>query len=500
MELRIERGEAAGARSAIPMYRQIAAQIRERVEAGLLVQGDRLPAIRDLARELGVNRDTVALAYESLAADGVVESQVGRGTFVRGLRPRAPRRLGPVELQFSPPAERLLEYQRSRPQFGVPRDVIPLHSLVPDPSMFPVEAFRRAVNRAFADVGASLLVYGGPQGYAGLREVLAERLRGFGVIVGPESLVLSSGASQGISMAMRLFAESGDSVAIEAPTYHNALATMIGLGLKAVPVPMRSSGPDLDALDQQLSRPEVKLFYTIPTFHNPMGISTSLAHRRDLLAIAERHCKPIIEDAYEMDLRFAGHPIPPLAALDENGLVVQLTSFSKSLFPGVRAGALVARKRAVDALLALKHATDLGGALPLQAALADFVRSGAYDRHLNALRRQLRSRRDAMLETLSREMPEGVTWTTPEGGYQIWVELPEPLDSLDLHADGMRAGVLFAPGYQFHHDGRASRGLRLTIALADEAAIRRGVTALARLVRERMAAGAPSERAASVLM
>jgi DNA-binding transcriptional MocR family regulator len=301
-------------------------------------------------------------------------------------------------------------------------------------------------------------------------------------------------------MAMRLFAESGDSVAIEAPTYHNALATMIGLGLKAVPVPMRSSGPDLDALDQQLSRPEVKLFYTIPTFHNPMGISTSLAHRRDLLAIAERHCKPIIEDAYEMDLRFAGHPIPPLAALDENGLVVQLTSFSKSLFPGVRAGALVARKRAVDALLALKHATDLGGALPLQAALADFVRSGAYDRHLNALRRQLRSRRDAMLETLSREMPEGVTWTTPEGGYQIWVELPEPLDSLDLHADGMRAGVLFAPGYQFHHDGRASRGLRLTIALADEAAIRRGVTALARLVRERMAAGAPSERAASVLM
>jgi DNA-binding transcriptional MocR family regulator len=263
---------------------------------------------------------------------------------------------------------------------------------------------------------------------------------------------------------------------------------------------MRRSGPDLEALDRQLSRPEVKAFFTIPTFHNPMGVSTSMAHRMDLLAIASRHGKPVIEDAYEMDLRFAGRPIPSLAAFDEAALVVQLTSFSKSLFPGVRAGALVARGRAVDALLALKNATDLGGTLPLQAALADFVRSGAYDRHLVALRKRLRSRRDAMIETLAAEMPDGVSWTTPEGGYQIWLELPEPLDSLDLQADAMRAGVLFAPGYQFHQDGRPSRGLRLTIALADEDAIRRGVRTLAGLVRERLAAGARSARVATVHM
>jgi len=500
MELRIERSRAPGTRSAVPVYQQIAGQIRERVESGILAQGDRLPPIRDLAGDLGVNRDTVALAYEALAAEGVVESRVGRGTFVRGLRPRGTGPSGPIELQFSAVAERLLDYDHSRPQFGVPSDTIPLHSLVPDSSMFPVEAFRRALNRAFADVGASLLAYGGPQGFAGLREVLADRFRGFGVMVGPDSVVLSSGASQGISLAMRLFAESGDAVAIEAPTYHNALATMIGLDLKVAPVPMRRTGPDLDALDRQLSRPEVKAFYTIPTFHNPMGISTSVAHRRDLLAIAKRHGKPVIEDAYEMDLRFAGHPIPPLAAIDESGLVVQLTSFSKSLFPGVRAGALVARGRAVDALLVLKHATDLGGTLPLQAALADFVRSGAYDRHLAALRKRLRRRRDAMIETLEDEMPEGVTWTTPEGGYQIWLELPEPLDSQDLHAEAMRAGVLFAPGYQFHHDGRPSGGLRLTIALADETAIRRGVVTLARLVRERLVAGTASARVASVHM
>jgi len=198
MELRIERSRAPGARSTAPVYQQIAGQIRERVESGALAEGDRLPPIRDLAGQLGVNRDTVALAYEALAAEGVVESRVGRGTFVRGLRPRGPGPSGPIELQFSAAAERLLDYERSRPQFGVPSDTIPLHSLVPDSSMFPVEAFRRAVNRAFADVGASLLAYGGPQGFAGLREVLADRFRGFGMIVGPDSLVLSSGASQGI--------------------------------------------------------------------------------------------------------------------------------------------------------------------------------------------------------------------------------------------------------------------------------------------------------------
>ena len=170
-------------------------------------------------------------SHSAQVVKGVVEGRVGRGTFVRGLRPSGPGAASPIELQLSPAAERLLDYEHSRPQFAVPSDTIPLHSLVPDPSMFPVEAFRRAVNRAFADIGASLLAYGGPQGFAGLREVLAERLRGFGLTVGPDSLVLSSGASQGISLAMRLFAGSGDTVAIEAPTYHNALSTMIGLDL-----------------------------------------------------------------------------------------------------------------------------------------------------------------------------------------------------------------------------------------------------------------------------
>ncbi len=486
MEIRLQRDGPAGR----PVYQQIADQIRERVESGTLAEGDRLPPIRELAQSLGVNRDTVGLAYEALAAEGVVAARVGRGTFVRGLRPRG-RPAVVSEPVLSPVVERLLDHERGRPRYASAPDAIPLQAVIPDPRLYPVETFRRAVNRVLGEGGAALLGYGAPAGHAGLRELLAAHLGAFGVRVGAESVVLCQGATQGIALALRLFAEAGDAVAVEEPTYGNVLASLAGLGLRPVAVPMGTAGPDLDALDRTLARPDVKLLYTIPTFHNPMGISTSLEHRRELLAIAERHGKPVLEDAFELDLRFAGPPVPPLAALDESGGVVQLLSFSKSLFPGVRAGAVVARGRVVEALLALKHATDLSSALPLQAALADFLRSGAYERHLVSLRRHLRRRRDAMLGALEAEMPEGTTWTTPEGGYQIWVELPGGVDTRDLQAEAARAGVLFAPGYQFHQDGRPSAGLRLSYASADEAEIETGVARLAGVARARPAAPAP---------
>ncbi|HSJ96176.1 MAG TPA: PLP-dependent aminotransferase family protein, partial [Myxococcota bacterium] len=260
-------------------------------------------------------------------------------------------------------------------------------------------------------------------------------------------------------------------------------------GLRAAPVPIRDGAPDLAVIERVLDRPEVKLFYTMPTFHNPLGTSTGLAHRRALLAVAGRTGKPIVEDAFEMDLRYGGKPVPSLAALDERGLVVQLFSFSKSLFPGARVGSVAARGRVVEALLGLKHASDLGGALLLQTALAEFVASGGYERHLARVRRTLLGRRDAILDALDREMPDGVRWTEPEGGLQLWVELPEFVDTAELLADAVRAGVLFAPGFQFRSDPRPSSGLRLSIAMAGEQEIRRGVAVLGRVVRERLRAG-----------
>lgn len=489
MELLIERGArgaVAGRPPGPPVYQQIADQIRDQVEKGLLTPGERLPPIRELARELGVNRDTVSSAYETLAAEGVIDARVGRGTFVRGLRPRREAPVAPIETRLSPGTSRLLEFERGRVAYGATDDAIRLHALKPDPTLFPAEAFRRALNRVLTTRGAEVLDYGDPQGDRFLRDAIAERLRAAGTQVAGDEVILCQGASQGISLGLRLFAEAGDVVAVEEPTYQNALAACTALGMETTAIPMRTSGADLDALDRALARPEVKLLYTIPTFHNPMGTTTSLAHRQELLAIAARHGKPVVEDAYEMDLRLSGRPVPSLLGIDQEGLVVQLLSYSKSLFPGLRCGAVVARGRHVEALLALRHAADLGGALPLQAALGDFLRSGAYDRHLATLRRKLRDRRDALVESLESELPPGSSWQRPEGGYQVWVELPEPLDTRELFLDAVRAGVLFAPGHQFLHDGRSSRGMRLSIALATPAEIRRGIALLGALARERL--------------
>ena len=486
MEIVLERDSSRDGR---PVYRQIAASILREIEGGRLGGGARLPPIRDLARELEVNRDTVALAYEALAAAGLVESSVGRGTFVRAPARATGLAAEPYQPEFSPLTEKLRDFERARPRFGSATDAVPMHTLVPDPSLYPADAFRKALGRALQQGGAELLLYGAPQGYQRLREVLAERLRAASIAVDADGVVLCHGASQGIHLATRLFAEAGDAVALEEPTYNNVLAVMQGLGLRTVPVPMREDGLDLAVLERTLERADVKLLYTIPTFHNPMGITTALAHRRKLLEIAARAGKPVLEDAYEMDLRLSGRSIPSLAALDGAGLVVHLFSFSKSLFPGARVGAISARGRVVDALLVLKQATDLSDSMLLQAALAEFVADGSYDRHLRKLRRVLRARRDALLEALAQEMPEGVRWTLPEGGYQVWVELPQGLDTGELLADAVGAGLLFAPGFQFNHDGRASRCLRLTFAIADVGPLRRGVKLLAGVVRDRLTTG-----------
>ena len=467
-----------------PLYHQIAAHIKGQFAAGRLTPGDRLTPIRRLATELKVNRDTVGLAYDLLAREGVVEATVGRGTFIR--RHTVPALINAGSPPLSPLVDRLLDFEQTRPSYSAIDGAAPLHSLIPDPSLYPVQAFTDALNRALAHGGSDLLVYGGHQGNEGLREVVAERLASHGMAVGTDNIVPCQGASQGISLAMRLYAQPGDWIAVEEPTYHNVLGVLVGLGLRAAPIPMTYDGPDLGSLERTLSRPEVKLFYTMPSFHNPMGIVTSVPRRRALLEVATRLGKPIIEDAFEMDLRYDGTQVPPLAALDANGIVVHLFSFSKSLFPGVRVGAVTARGRAVDGLLALKQATDLSGSLILQAAVAEFVSSGEYEAHLGRLRSALLERRDVLLDCLDRALGDTARWTVPEGGYQVWVELPEYIDTRALLREGQNAGVLFAPGYQFHHDGRPSSCMRLTIALANVEEIQRGVSALGGLVREHL--------------
>jgi len=485
-----------------PAYLQVAAQLQAEIEGGLRVPGQRLPAIRSLAAELGLHRDTIALAYEQLGQAGLVEARVGSGTFVRSLLTSAEENLAlrrsDRELALAPPVERLIALENTRPRYANGDDVVALHRLIPDPRHYPIDEFSACFQAALREDGASLFSYASPEGDPRLRRAMAERFRRYGISVAPEELVLCHGASQGISLALRLFTQPGDQVAVEVPTYANVLSALVGHGVSAAGVSMDADGVDPEALDRVLARPEVKVFYTIPSFHNPLGTTTGLVRRRQILEIAERHGVPIVEDGFELDLRFKGQDVAPLAALDEAGMVVQLFSFSKSLFPGVRVGSIAARGRALEGLVALKHATDLSDALALQAGLARFVESGAYDRHLTRIRKVLASRHATLAAALTEGMPAGTTWTDPEGGYQRWVELPFEVDTRDLLADAARAGVVFSPGTLFMPDARPSRGMRLSVACVDEDEIARGVAALGRVVCARAAQAPGAGRTAGM--
>lgn len=473
-------------RGSKPVFRQIVEYLKRAIEAGRLAPGAKLEPIRVLARELGVNRETVADAYRELEALGLTESGVGRGTFVLA-RPERPGVSRPEasERPFALVLSRTAEATAALPIIDLsagPR-TLRLERLVPDPSLYPFDEFRKALQHALLRGGRALLDYGDPRGHEELRSVLVERLARAGIETDPSGIVITGGSTQALAIGVRLFCDPGDHVAVESPTYPGTFATLVAAGLRPAPISMRPDGIDLDALDALLSRGGARLVYTMPTFHNPTGISTTLEHRRRLLEITARYGLPILEDDFEKDLRVQGRPVPPLKALDHTGHVVYVGTFSKVLFPGLRVGWLVGGRRVVEASVALKRALDLATSPVVQAGLTRFCRAGGYDRHIRRVSSELKHRLTRAVAALERHLPEGSTFVRPDGGLTVWVTLPEAIDTLALLPAAREAGIVYAPGQLFFPDGRRSSALRLTVAAAAPDEIERGIRVLGEVAR-----------------
>jgi len=489
-------------RGARPVFRQIVDYLRRAIEAGRLAPGARLQPIRLLARELGVNRETVADAYRELEALGLTESHVGRGTFVTAARatlaPRAAVAAGDAgavalaERPFTPLFSRAADAVAALPVLDFASDAraVRLDRVVPDAQLYPVDEFRKALARVLARGGRRVLDYGDPHGDESLRRVLVERLTAYGIEAHHEEIVVTGGSTQALAITARLFCDPGDAVAVESPTYPGAHAALLAAGLRAAPLPMTDAGLDLDALDALLARGGARLVYTMPTFHNPTGIATGLEHRRRLLEIAVKHGVPVLEDDFEKDLRVRGRAAPPLKALDRAGNVVYVGTFSKALFPGARVGWIVGARRTVDAATALKRTFDLTTSPVLQAALAQLCTSGVYDRHLRRVAKELERRLGAAFTALEERLPSGSTFTRPEGGFAVWVTLPQPLDTMALFPAAKQAGVVYTPGQLFHVDGRRSSSLRLSVAQCQPDEIARGIRVLGEVARAALPARA----------
>jgi 2-aminoadipate transaminase len=372
--------------------------------------------------------------------------------------------------------------------------------LLPDHDTFPVEDFRESLERVLQRQGGKLLLYGQPLGDLELRELLAERDVDPDVDPGShtadaDEILVTNGAQQGIDLVLRAFTRPGDAVAVAVPTYHHLFGLLKAHGLNLAPLRAGSDGIDQDDLAQALARPDVRLLYLMPTFHNPTGRTLDLAARKAVMALVRESRVPVLEDEFELELRFRGEALPSLRSLDPRGLTVTVRTFSKGLFPGVRLGWVHARRDVLGPMAALKRYIDLETSPLLQAALVDFARRGALDGYLGQLRTDLHRRHRAAQRALASAMPAGSSWSCPDGGFALWVEAPPAIDGRDLAARTAARGVLVSPGQLFHPDDRPVSGVRLSLSRTDEAAIQKGIQVLGDCTGELLVhAESPSNR------
>lgn len=475
-----------------PLVEQIVRHYRSAIQHGRLRPGDRMPTIRDVAQRLKVTRNTVQEAYRRLALTGLVASTVGRGTQVTGTPDDGPQSL------LSPAAQAVRRQSETAPQVPAmpPGTEVQANfaELLPDTDQFPVDAFRSSLERVMRARGGDLLNYGHPAGDPELRALLASRREGADTPCTPEEILITSGAQQGIDLVLRTFAAPGDAVAVPVPSYHVLFGLLAAHGLELVPIPTDASGMDLAELERVLARPGVRLLYLMPTFHNPTGRTLDLAQREELMRVVQKTRVPVLEDEFQRELRVEGEPLPFLRDLDRRKLTITQRTFSKGLFPGARTGWVQASPQILSSMVALKRVADLETSPLLQAALVDFLRSGALDDHLEQVSGELRERHRAMQSALAECMPEGVRWSRPEGGFALWLEGPPGMDG-DRVADlAARRGVMVTPGRVFDPQAQPSPCLRLSLSRVTPPQIRAGIEILAGVVNEQIARANPLQR------
>ncbi|QIN84489.1 aminotransferase class I/II-fold pyridoxal phosphate-dependent enzyme [Rubrobacter tropicus] len=369
----------------------------------------------------------------------------------------------------------------------------------PDTSIFGEETLREMASAVVGD-GAAALQYGSTDGTGVMRETVAEVMTAEGTPVGAEHVAVTSGAQQGLDLAGRAFLEEGDLVLIESPTYHGALQAFSSYGPRVMTAPVDRRGLDVEAVREILSHERragyrAKFIYVVPTFQNPTGATMALERRRELLEIAREHDALILEDNPYGLLRYEGDAVPTLAALEmrERGgpeRVVYLGSFSKVFAPGVRLGWIHAHPEILGAMRAARKGADLGPSVLSQTVTAAYFASGEWKTYLGRLGRRYRKRRDAVLGALGEFMPEGVSWTSPSGGFFVWVTLPQGIDAAGMLPEATERGVAYVPGADFYPGGwggtEGRNALRLSFSFAEPRLARRGVEILAGLVREKM--------------
>ncbi|HNY41058.1 MAG TPA: PLP-dependent aminotransferase family protein [Bryobacteraceae bacterium] len=468
------------AASGEPIYKQLYEHIRGEILSGRLARGTKLPATRELSTQLDLNRTTVAAAYELLEKEGLIRGHVGRGSYVAGVGPGAGDGFWAPRLVQEPAAEAALPPMAD--------DCVNFTSARPAGDVFPLKEFRASCAEVIGREDAGrILELGSPHGYAPLRRRLLEQAVERGEAREGDEVMVTNGCQQALDLLQRTLTVPGDAVAVEDPIYPGLKILFSQAGVRTYGVKVTAGGMDVDELEALLKRERIRLIAVTPNFQNPTGATMPREARRRLLQVARDAGVAVLENDVYGALRYEGEAVESLKSMDETGIVARLNSFSKIAFPGLRVGWVTARRELTAALAARKQLTDLHSDQLSQAVLLRFMESGRLDAHVARIVEAGRARLAAVDQACKSWLPAGTRWTHPQGGMNVWVSLPEPLDASALMEKAFAAGVAYLPAKYFAVGLAEPGGLRLSFAHLSEERIEEGIARLGIVLEDELA-------------
>ncbi|MCC5858618.1 MAG: PLP-dependent aminotransferase family protein [Ectothiorhodospiraceae bacterium] len=462
------------------LYEQVGQELANRIEQGLYSPGDRLPGVRALSQQFEVSVATAVAAYRWLEAAGYVEARQRSGMYVRQRHARMPPRPGPSVPATAPTPVTGQEMVLRLLKAANDPHVVQFGAAVPDPVYLPTASLERAIARAARQERARALGYEFPPGAIELRRQIARRMAEAGSLVHPDELVVTNGCQEAVTLALRAVTSPGDVVAVESPTFYGLLQVIDSLGLEALEIPTDPEhGISVDALRLAMERWPVRACVVVPNYSNPLGFCMSDARKRALVELLGEHGVPLIEDDVYGDLGFDGRRPGACKGLAPEADILYCASFSKTMAPGLRIGWVAPGWRHRDRVEYLKYVSNLATPAVLQLGVAELLESGRYERHLRQMRAEYARAVARMVDAVMRYFPTGTRITRPRGGFVIWVELPEEVDTFELAGRALARGISIAPGPVFSARQKYRNCMRLSCACRWDARVEAALATLA---------------------
>ncbi|MEC3909454.1 PLP-dependent aminotransferase family protein [Sphingobium sp. CR2-8] len=467
-----------------PIFQQIVDSIDSAVQQGTLGNGERLAPVRAMADHLGINALTVSRAYKELGARGLLVGRGPLGTFVTTDQAASHPLPEPAKLAGNWRSRYPEDTFRQMLDASALPGAISLTQAYPTASAVDLRPFERAMSETFAEGSGSLYCYHQPDGASALKDAVRNvLLPAQSGIDGP--LLVTNGGQQAIALVMRALLRAGDTIVMERPSYFGALDVARSIGARIIGVDLEPDGLNLDQLSDALERHDVKLLFLMPNFHNPTGVTTSLDKRKKILELIRIHGVPVLEDDHAPEMRFRGEPLPSLRALARpEDPIFYGRGFGKSYVPGIRLGMVMPPPSYFQDIASQKSMTDLHTSWPLQEAFARYLGTPAARDNVERQCVAYARVQDFVIDKLKATLPPEFRFIVPDGGFNMWIETPPHIDSVDLCWAAAQRGVALLVGAPLFPDIENYQSFRLSYGIADFDKIESGIDRIGAAIRD----------------